>query len=362
MHKTKIIILAVLLATALWTSNALAVSYTLAQVQTHNSASDCWTIVGSNVYNLTSYISAHPGGVGAISSICGVNGTATFTAIHGSSAGAQAALATLLIGTLGTTPPAIDTSAPTIPASLSATAVSGSQINLSWTASTDNVAVTGYHIYRGGILIGTSTVNYFINTGLATSTSYSYNVTAFDAAGNSSAQSNTATATTMSDIGADTSIPTVPQNLVATAVSASQINLTWTASTDAVAVTGYNVYRNGILLGTVATNSIANTGLAANTSYSYYVSAFDAAHNTSGISNTASATTLATGGTTGGTTGSSAGSYTGEANDAGEHRGTTPPPTGQRAGREHEGGRSHSSGNNNSGNSSRGRGHANHND
>jgi hypothetical protein len=89
-----------------------------------------------------------------------------------------------------------DTTAPTVPSGLSATAVSSSQINLSWTASTDNVGVTGYNVYRGGTKIGTSPNTTYQDVGLTASTSYSYNVSAFDAAGNTSAQSAGASATT----------------------------------------------------------------------------------------------------------------------------------------------------------------------
>jgi Concanavalin A-like lectin/glucanases superfamily/Fibronectin type III domain len=89
----------------------------------------------------------------------------------------------------------------------------------------------------------------------------------------------------------DIQAPTVPQNLVATAVSSSQINLTWTASTDNVAVTGYNIYRDNVLVDTSPTNSYADTGLAPGTEYDYEVSAFDAASNESARSAPASATT-----------------------------------------------------------------------
>jgi chitodextrinase len=89
-----------------------------------------------------------------------------------------------------------DTTAPTVPGGLSATAVNSSQINLSWTASTDNVGVTGYNVFRGGNKIGTSASASYIDGGLAASTSYTYNVSAFDAAGNTSAQSASASATT----------------------------------------------------------------------------------------------------------------------------------------------------------------------
>ncbi len=95
------------------------------------------------------------------------------------------------------TTPASDTTVPSVPSGLSATVVSSSQVNLSWTASTDNVGVTSYKVYRGGALLATlSNVTSYNNTGLTSATAYSYRVTACDAAANCSAQSTTAAATT----------------------------------------------------------------------------------------------------------------------------------------------------------------------
>lgn len=94
-----------------------------------------------------------------------------------------------------------DTQAPTVPTKLSAVAVSSSQINLTWTASTDNVGVTGYNIYRNGAKIATSTSTSASDTGLSPSTTYTYTVSAYDAAGNTSAQSTSAGATTQASSG-----------------------------------------------------------------------------------------------------------------------------------------------------------------
>lgn len=85
---------------------------------------------------------------------------------------------------------------PTTPTDLVATAVSSSQIDLSWTASTDNVLVAGYLIYRDSVQIATSTVTAYSDTGLAPETEYSYTVLAFDGSGNFSSSSAVATATT----------------------------------------------------------------------------------------------------------------------------------------------------------------------
>src|SRR5271166_3718688 len=90
-----------------------------------------------------------------------------------------------------------DTTPPSVPTNLSASAVSSSQINLTWTASTDNVGVTGYKIYRGGVQVGTSATNSYSDTGLTASTAYTYTVSAYDPAGNNSAQSASASATTL---------------------------------------------------------------------------------------------------------------------------------------------------------------------
>ncbi|MDP1558203.1 MAG: fibronectin type III domain-containing protein [Nitrosomonas sp.] len=88
-----------------------------------------------------------------------------------------------------------DKVAPSAPASLNA-AVTSSQTNLSWGASTDNVAVTGYNIYRNGVKIGTSTETSFSTfNSLVAGVSYNYTVRAYDATGNLSASSNTVTVT-----------------------------------------------------------------------------------------------------------------------------------------------------------------------
>ena len=91
-----------------------------------------------------------------------------------------------------------DTEPPTVPTNLTATAVSSSQVNLLWSTSTDNFAVTGYKVYRAGIQIAMATLAAYSDTGLTANTSYSYTVSAFDAAGNISAQSTSANATTQS--------------------------------------------------------------------------------------------------------------------------------------------------------------------
>jgi hypothetical protein len=89
-----------------------------------------------------------------------------------------------------------DLTSPTSPTHLSAVAASLSELDLSWTVSTDNVGVSGYKIFRAGFQIATSTFTSYADTGLTASTTYTYTVKAFDAAGNVSSASNIATSTT----------------------------------------------------------------------------------------------------------------------------------------------------------------------
>lgn len=89
-----------------------------------------------------------------------------------------------------------DTQAPSVPTNVSVNAVSSSQINLSWTAATDNVGVTGYKVYRNGALVGSLNGTSYSDTNLSAVTTYSYTVAATDAAGNLSAQSTAVSATT----------------------------------------------------------------------------------------------------------------------------------------------------------------------
>lgn len=320
----------------------------------------------------------------------------------------------------------VDTIAPSVPTNLSATAASSSQINLNWEASTDNVGVIGYDIYRNGIIVGSSTQASYSDTGLLASTSYSYVIKAKDAAGNFSSSSNTVTAVTLNggvataldrtgwtalsnpssgDVAAnlldgnmssrwstgtamapgqfivvdmqsakniskivmdstgsdqdyargydvyvsndgtnwgteissgtgsgpiitvnfptqtsryikvvqtgsvsnwwsilefnvfgsagpvDTVAPTIPVNVMATVTSNSQINLSWTASTDNIGVSGYDIYRNGVIVGSSTATTYNDIGLTPATTYNYFIKAKDAAGNISVASSTVNATT-----------------------------------------------------------------------
>lgn len=332
---------------------------------------------------------------------------------------------------------AADTTAPTTPTSLAASGTTATSTNLSWTASSDNVAVTGYNVYNGTTLVTTVTGTSYSVTGLTASTAYTFSVKAKDAAGNLSASSNVVAVTTLAatasycasaggsvadeligrvqigtinnastggtgytdftsiatnltkgaavtitvtptwtgssypeghavwidynndkdfaDAGelvwsnaastttpvsgtftvpttsitgatrmrvsmkyngiptsceafqygqvedytvnlvtgtVDTTAPTAPTSLAASGTTQTSTNLSWTAATDNVGVTGYDVYQGTTLKATVTTTSYSVSGLTAATAYTFSVKAKDAAGNVSASSNVVNVTTL----------------------------------------------------------------------
>jgi chitodextrinase len=203
--------------------------------------------------------------------------------------GLGAAVQLTLGGAQPPPPPPSDGTPPSTPTSPSATEVDVHSISLAWAASSDNVGVTGYRVYRGGTLLVTTTKPGYLDTGLEPNTSYSYSVSAYDAAGNVSGNSATATAKTT-----DSTPPGVPSGLSAGEVDVRHIALSWGQSTDDAGVTGYKLYRNRVYLKTVTATSYTDGGLTPNSTYAYTVTARDAAGNESAHSNTARATTADT--------------------------------------------------------------------
>jgi chitodextrinase len=275
-----------------------------------------------------------------------------------------------------------DTAAPSVPGGLTVGTRTPSTIAFSWTASTDNVGVSGYQIFRNSVLVGTTTLTSFTNTGLAASTTYSLTVAAYDAAGNTSAKSSalqvatqplpdttaptvtitspanhatvsgpsvTFSATASDNVGVksvqfqvdgvnyksadtaspyqvtldttaltngshtlgalakdaagnqgtatilaitvsnltnptstpDTAPPSVPTGLVDVGLSQTEVGIAWTLSTDDTAVTGYQIFRNSIQIGTTTVGSYTDATVSPGTTYNYSVDAYDGAGNIS---------------------------------------------------------------------------------
>ncbi|MFS8103870.1 cellulose binding domain-containing protein [Lentzea alba] len=121
----------------------------------------------------------------------------------------------------GTTPP-VDTQAPTVPTDLRSTGVTAGSVSLSWTASTDNVGVTGYEVLLGNAVSTTVSGTSATVTGLSPATAYSFSVRAKDAAGNKSAASAPVSATTSPDSGGgDTVNVSTPAQLQAALAAAA---------------------------------------------------------------------------------------------------------------------------------------------
>ncbi len=188
-----------------------------------------------------------------------------------------------------TTDSSTDTEAPTVPTNLTVSNVTETTCDLNWTASSDNIGVTGYTIYQDGAAIATSSTASYDVTNLNPSTTYLFNVEAYDAAGNTSGLSSTISVTTQS--AADTQAPTVPTNLAVANVTETTCDLSWTASSDNIGVTGYTIYQDGAAIATSSTASYDVANLTAATTYLFNVEAYDAAGNTSGLSSTISVTT-----------------------------------------------------------------------
>jgi chitodextrinase len=180
-------------------------------------------------------------------------------------------------------PGATDTSSPTKPATIATSKLNG-LLNITWAASTDNVGVAGYYVYRStngtqGPIVATVTTTSWLDTTTFEGVRYTYAVAAFDAAGNVSPRSALKTAL------APSVAPTKPTITTINVVSGS-VNLAWTTSTDNVGVTGYRIARStngtlGPVVATVTGTTWLDTTVTPGVRYTYAVAAVDAAGNVS---------------------------------------------------------------------------------
>lgn len=182
-------------------------------------------------------------------------------------------------------PPPKDTSAPTVPTGVTATAGSATTVHVMWSAATDDRAVTGYAVYRAGRKVRDLPATALMTdvVGLAPATPHAFTVRARDAAGNVSPPSATVAATTLRADTEDRTPPTAPRALRATADGSRAATLTWTPSRDDTRVTAYDVYQADTRVhtapGTATTARV--TGLRPGTAYAFTVRARDAAENSS---------------------------------------------------------------------------------
>jgi chitodextrinase len=170
-----------------------------------------------------------------------------------------------------------------VPAGLTATASAPDRVDLAWQPSTDDKGVTGYRVYRDGALLATlaGTGTTYSDASVAPATTYRYQVSAVDAAGNQSTRSASVSATTPGP--PDREPPSAPGDLVATASSSIAVQLTWTPSQDNVGVAAYRIYHDGGLIGTAPAEATSYVDDAESPTAScvYAVSAVDDAGNES---------------------------------------------------------------------------------
>ncbi|WP_135556000.1 fibronectin type III domain-containing protein [Paenibacillus cymbidii] len=183
------------------------------------------------------------------------------------------------------------TTLPHPPLDLRATAVFANVVELSWTTPPIHEGIAGYDIYVDGVIAG-STIGdavYAVNR-LAAGTTYRFTVKTRDAEGNESQVGNEAVVTTLDD-EADIEAPSAPANVVSPQQTSTSVKLNWVAATDNVAVTGYQVYRDGSPVGTTTATTYTVYGLSNQVTYHFAVSTLDAANNESEPSETISVTT-----------------------------------------------------------------------
>jgi glucose/arabinose dehydrogenase len=188
---------------------------------------------------------------------------------------------------------AADTQPPTAPTGLTASDIGCASVTLSWSAATDDTGVAFYDLYHDGQAIGSTTAEVRTTTlRMVAGARWGFYVNARDAAGNVSQASKTVWVTAPF-CSQDTTAPTVPAGLTGRAVGTA-VTLNWAPATDDVAVTGYDVWRDGAKVGVLTGSAAAapdttftDVGLAVDTDYAYAVVARDAQGNTSQPSDSA---------------------------------------------------------------------------
>ena len=183
-----------------------------------------------------------------------------------------------------------DTEVPTTPTNLISPSMTSTTVDLSWTASTDNVGVTAYDVYSGSTVVNTVYSTNCTISGLIPNTTYSFYVNAKDAAGNISNPSNVLNVTTHQQV--DNVAPSTPTNLTVLSKTDTTIALSWNGSTDNVGVQGYVIYNGTTVMESVYGTSYTLSSLSPMTIYSLTVRAKDYAGNISEASNMVEVTTL----------------------------------------------------------------------
>ncbi|MBV8518217.1 MAG: right-handed parallel beta-helix repeat-containing protein [Acidobacteria bacterium] len=172
--------------------------------------------------------------------------------------------------------------APSVPVNVTGSA-SGTTVTINWSASTGSVK--NYTMYRNGVALGTTASTTWVDTGLASAATYSYAVSAIGTNGLESARSATVAVATVASAPnpgtGDVQAPTIPLPFSPAAVTTTSISLSWGKSFDNVGIAAYVLYRNGVQIARITTQSYVDTGLLSGTRYTYALEAVDGSGNTS---------------------------------------------------------------------------------
>jgi chitodextrinase len=169
---------------------------------------------------------------------------------------------------------------PTQPGGLTAKARTDGSVRLTWSASTDDLAVTRYRVSRNSVEVGTTSTLAFVDNSPPQGATHTYAVVALDRGPNAS------TPAVVSVYVPDVTAPTKPGWLAVNLSGSRSVDLTWAATTDNVGVDHYRVSRNGIQIGTTSTTKLAGVTVADGFSHTFAVRAVDAAGNASAAAQT----------------------------------------------------------------------------
>ena len=167
--------------------------------------------------------------------------------------------------------------APDAPSNLKINELGGDYVKFSWDVPKGNIGAVAYAVYRNGVEIGDTTELDYTDYKLEVNKNYQYTVVAYDLGGNPSKPSEPLEVIIKGDIIK----PQVPSKLIAENILNDAVALKWQASTDNVGVTGYEIYRDGVMVGTTTEASYIDKTVEENKTYKYSVAAYDAAGNKS---------------------------------------------------------------------------------
>lgn len=187
------------------------------------------------------------------------------------------------VTTTVTTSSTTDTAAPTAPSNLQARVTSINHVYLNWTASTDNVGVAGYKIFKDGVMVASTTNISFDDGAVTPGMGYNYYLQAYDAAGHLSVYSGsihiTLPSVTPSTANTPTTTTQTTSNATVSQLSGSNSDyknkLSWLAVADNAGAVGYRIYRNGSLYATTTLTTFTDSNVSPGTTYLYSITAFD---------------------------------------------------------------------------------------